>query len=159
MSTFIVVSPEFHSWIIRNIWCCENFTSFYVWSPLTFLSSFIAFEWFLGLFCWNLSKPEYIWNIINVKWIVRFCPWKENIIFNYLRNTNTVLNTNFVAERRNCRRNSCSRKLQWLTSYKMSTTYLCVVYFLSRLFFSPHSSDPFYSSLRISFRWWYTVKL
>ena len=36
-----------------------------------------------------------------------------------------------LAKRRNCKKNSCFWKLRWLISCKMSTTYLCVIYFLS----------------------------
>ena len=95
------------------------------------LCLFISFEWFFGLLCRNLSELEYIWDMIMF----------------------------FLAEKRNCRKNSCFWKLRWLISFKMSTTYLCVIYFLSQWFFSPHTSDPFHSSLRISFHWWYTIKL
>ena len=73
-----------HSWIITNIWCCENSASCYVWSSSTFLWLHIPLEWFLGSFCWNLSELEYIWNVNIVKWIIWFCPWKVNIFFNYL---------------------------------------------------------------------------
>ena len=38
--------------------------------------------------------------------------------------------------------------------------YVYVSYlFFSRPFFSPHRSDPFCSSLGISFHWWYAIKL
>ena len=127
-----------HSWIITNVWCCENFASSYVWSPSMFLWSLISFEWFLGSFCWNLSELEYIWNVNNVKWIIWFCPWKVNMFFNYLSyiawGLSLTLTQVFVSRKKVCKKNSCFWKLRWLTSCKMSTTYSCVTYFLRRSF-------------------------
>ena len=46
-----------------------------------------------------------------------------------------TLKTSFLlAERKNCRKDSCFWKLRWLISCKISTAYMCVVCFLSRSF-------------------------
>ena len=107
-----------------------------LWSASTFLWSFIPFEWFLGSFCWNLSELEYIWNVNNVKWIIWFCPWKVNIYFNYLSFISRVISLTstqvFVSRKQKFSENSW--KLWWLISCKMSTTYSCIIYFLSQSF-------------------------
>ena len=46
-----------------------------------------------------------------------------------------TFNTAFLlVEKRNSRKNSCFWKQWWLTNWKISTTYLCVIYFFSSHF-------------------------
>ena len=69
-------------------------------------------------------------NLVNiVRQIIWFCPWKENI--NYLNHIANFKYKFLLGQRRDCRKNSCFWKIWSLISCKMSTTYLCVIYFLS----------------------------
>ena len=63
-----------------------------------------------------------------------------------------------LVERRNCRKNSCFWKLWWLISCKMSTTYSCVIYFLSQLFSLLIADDLFRSGYRFANDLWQNCK-
>ena len=109
---------------------------------------------------WVILRFVFAWILVNLNTFGTQSVWSGSFDFVperkiYLLITWTLIpsfNTIFlIAQTRNHRKNSCFCRLWWLTSCKISTSYSCAI--------SPHSCGPFHSSHRISFCWWYTIKL